>query len=99
LFHVPSRAESILVITDEILRGIGLHIWLCARDLNTDAIYIGMLPRKMYGEESPKPIAEAMKKYVDAVVNAIPNAIGINIDNITAVVVNSFNNILNIYIV
>jgi len=58
-----------------------------------------MLPRKMYGEESPKPIAEAMKKYVDAVVNAIPNAIGINIDNITAVVVNSFNNILNIYIV
>ena len=99
MFHVPSRAESILVITDEILRGIGLHIWLCARDLNIDAIYIGMLPRKMYGEESPKPIAEAMKKYVDAVVNAIPNAIGINIDNITAVVVNSFNNILNIYIV
>jgi len=61
------EGESILVITDEILRGIGLHIWLCARDLNTDAIYIEMLPRKMHGEEPPKPIAEAMKN-VDVVV-------------------------------
>lgn len=61
------EGESILVITDEILRGIGLHIWLCARDLNTEAIYIEMLPRKMHGEEPPKPIAEAMKN-VDVVV-------------------------------
>ncbi len=61
------EGESILVITDEILRGIGLHIWLCARDLNTEAIYIEILPRKMHGEEPPKPIAEAMKN-VDVVV-------------------------------
>jgi len=61
------EGESILIITDEILRGIGLHIWLCARDLNTEAIYIEMLTRKMHGEEPPKPIAEAMKN-VDVVV-------------------------------
>lgn len=55
------NGETVLIVTDEILRGIGLHIWLCARGLGVEAVYIEMLPRKMHGEEPPRPVAEAMK--------------------------------------
>lgn len=53
--------ESVLVVTDEPLRSIGLHLWLKARDLGADAVYVEIIPRKVHGEEPPKPIAEAMK--------------------------------------
>lgn len=53
--------ESVLVVTDELLRNIGLHLWLKARELGTEAIYVEIMPRKVHGEEPPKPVAEAMK--------------------------------------
>ncbi len=53
--------EVVLVVTDEPTRAIGLHIWLKARELGTEAIYMEMAPRSIHGEEPPKPVAEAMK--------------------------------------
>ncbi len=50
-----------LVITDEPLRSIGLHLWMKAKELGADAVYVEIIPRKVHGEEPPKPIAEAMK--------------------------------------
>lgn len=53
--------ESVLVVTDEPLRNIGLHLWLKARELGAEAIYVEIIPRSIHGEEPPKPVAEAMK--------------------------------------
>jgi len=53
--------ESVLVIADESERKIGYHLWMKAKELNTEAIWIEIIPRKMHGEEPPKPVAEAMK--------------------------------------
>jgi leucyl aminopeptidase (aminopeptidase T) len=53
--------ESVLVITDEPIRSIGLHLWLKARELGAEAVYVEIAPRKVHGEEPPKPVAEAMK--------------------------------------
>jgi leucyl aminopeptidase (aminopeptidase T) len=53
--------ESVLVVTDEPTRIIGLHLWLKARELGAEAIYMEMIPRSVHGEEPPKPVAEAMK--------------------------------------
>jgi leucyl aminopeptidase (aminopeptidase T) len=53
--------ESVLIITDEPLRRIGVHLWVKARELGAEAIYVEMIARKVHGEEPPKPVAEAMK--------------------------------------
>ncbi|MEO3992999.1 MAG: aminopeptidase, partial [Desulfurococcaceae archaeon TW002] len=53
--------ESVLVVTDEPLRNIGLHLWIKAKELGAEAIYVEMIPRSIHGEEPPKPVAEAMK--------------------------------------
>ncbi len=55
------EGEIVSIITDEEKRNIGVHLWLKAKELGTEAIYMEMLPRKMHGEEPPPPIAEAMK--------------------------------------
>lgn len=55
------EGESVVVIADEPERKIGYHLWMKARELNAEAIYIEIVPRKMHGEEPPKPVAEAMK--------------------------------------
>ncbi|AEC51405.1 hypothetical protein PNA2_0488 [Pyrococcus sp. NA2] len=55
------EGESVVVITDEPERRIGYHLWMKAKELNAEAIYIEITPRKMHGEEPPKPVAEAMK--------------------------------------
>ncbi|WP_175059174.1 aminopeptidase [Thermococcus sp. 2319x1] len=55
------EGESVLIITDEPERKIGYHLWMKAKELNTEAVYIEIVPRKMHGEEPPKPVAEAMK--------------------------------------
>ncbi|BAA30146.1 aminopeptidase [Pyrococcus horikoshii] len=53
--------ETVLVIADEPEREIGYHLWMKAKELGAEAIYVEILPRKMHGEEPPKPVAEAMK--------------------------------------
>lgn len=55
------EGESVLIITDEPERRIGYHLWMKAKELDTEAVYIEIVPRKMHGEEPPKPVAEAMK--------------------------------------
>ena len=61
------EGESVLIITDEPERKIGYHLWMKAKELNTEAVYIEIVSRKMHGEEPPKPVAEAMKT-ADAVI-------------------------------
>ncbi|RLF87179.1 aminopeptidase [Thermococci archaeon] len=55
------EGESVLIIADEPERKIGYSLWMKAKELNTEAVYIEIIPRKMHGEEPPKPVAEAMK--------------------------------------
>lgn len=55
------EGETVVIITDEPERSIGYHLWIKARELNAEAIYIEIIPRKIHGEEPPKPVAEAMK--------------------------------------
>ena len=53
--------EKVLVVTDEPLRTIGYSLWQVAKDLETEAMLVEMLPRKTNGEEPPQAIAEMMK--------------------------------------
>jgi len=55
------EGETVVIITDEPKRNIGYPLWMKAKELNTDAIYIETIPREIYGEEPPNPVAEAMK--------------------------------------
>ncbi len=55
------EGENVVVIADEPERNIGYHLWLKAKELGTDAVYMEIIPREMHGEEPPKPVAEAMK--------------------------------------
>jgi len=55
------EGETVIIITDEPERKIGHHLWMKAKELNTEAIYIEIIPRKIHGEEPPKPVAEAMR--------------------------------------
>ncbi|MBC7094446.1 aminopeptidase [Thermococcus sp.] len=55
------EGESVVVIADEPERKIGYHLWMKAKELNAEAVYIEIIPRKMHGKEPPKPVAEAMK--------------------------------------
>jgi len=60
------KQEIVLILTDEPARTIGFHLWIKARELAGEAIYIEYTPRKRHGEEPPKPVGEAMK-YADVV--------------------------------
>lgn len=55
------EGESVVIVADEPERRIGFHLWMKAKELNTEAIYVEIVPRKMHGEEPPKPVAAAMK--------------------------------------
>lgn len=55
------KGETVVIIADEPERTIGYHLWLKAKELGAEAVYIEILPRNMHGEEPPKPVAEAMK--------------------------------------
>ena len=54
--------ETVLVVTDEPLRGIGYALRQAARDLAHDVILVEMLPRKTNGEEPPALVAELMTR-------------------------------------
>jgi len=60
--------ETLLVITDENYREIGLEIYETSREICSEAIFLEMPARKFNGEEPPDAVAEIMKS-VDAVIS------------------------------
>ena len=57
------KNESILVISDELKREIGLSLFENAKRLGYKALYVEMKSGKINGEEPPAEIAELMKKF------------------------------------
>jgi leucyl aminopeptidase (aminopeptidase T) len=56
-----SPEETVLVVTDNRLRDIGIAFYEAARPLCSEAVLMMMSERSSHGEEPPKLIAEAMK--------------------------------------
>jgi aminopeptidase len=54
------EGESVLVITDENKRNIGVALWEAAKALKTEAILLEIKPRSTNGEEPPPSVAEMM---------------------------------------
>ncbi len=52
--------ESVLVISDNIRKDLGLPIYHAALETGNDAVYIEMKPRVNHGDEPPKAVANAM---------------------------------------
>lgn len=57
------KNESILVITDELKREIGLSLYENAKRLGHKALYVEMKSGKINGEEPSAEVAELMKKF------------------------------------
>jgi aminopeptidase len=57
------KNESILVISDELKREIGLSIFENAKRLGYSSLYVEMKSGKISGEEPPDAIADLMKKF------------------------------------
>ncbi|MBS4035492.1 MAG: aminopeptidase [Ignavibacterium sp.] len=57
------KNESILVITDEQKREIGLSLFENAKRLGHKSLYVEMKSGKINGEEPPEAVAELMKKF------------------------------------
>ena len=57
------KNESILVISDELRREIGLSLFENAKRLGYKTLYVEMKSGKVNGEEPPKAIAELMQKF------------------------------------
>lgn len=53
--------ETVLVVTDEPLRKIGVSLWEAGKRLGNEAMLVEIIPRKTNGEEPPKAVAEMMK--------------------------------------
>lgn len=62
-----SSEETLLVVSDEKLREIGLTLFEAGKELSHEAIYVEMKPREINGQEPPDQITELMKA-VDVVV-------------------------------
>lgn len=62
-----SKGETLLVITDEPLRGIGYAFWEAGRQLGLESIFTEIMERQMHGSEPPDAIAELMCQ-VDVVI-------------------------------
>ena len=58
--------ERLLIVTDELLRGIGHALHQAARDLGLDVLLVEMLPRATNGAEPPPLVADLMTR-VDVV--------------------------------
>lgn len=57
------KKESILVISDEQKREIGLSLFENAKNLGHKALYVEMKSGKVNGEEPPEAIADLMKQF------------------------------------
>ncbi len=62
-----SEDETLLVLSDENMREIGLSLFDAGKKLCYETFYFEMMPRALNGEEPPEQIAELMKT-VDVVV-------------------------------
>lgn len=61
--------EKVLIVIDEPLRRIGEALMVQARELNTEAVLVEMLPRRSNGEEPPVMVSQGML-VADAIVLA-----------------------------
>lgn len=52
--------ETVMILTDENKRNIGVTLWQVAKELNAEAIFVEMAPRSRNGEEPPAPVAAMM---------------------------------------
>ncbi|MGH7496944.1 MAG: aminopeptidase [bacterium] len=52
--------ETVMILTDENKRTIGVTLWQAAKGLNAEAILVEMTPRARNGEEPPAPVAAMM---------------------------------------
>lgn len=59
--------ETLLVLTDEVLREIGLALYEAGQIISKEAIYVEIKSREINGQEPPEQIAELMKS-VDVVI-------------------------------
>ncbi|MFH1195586.1 MAG: aminopeptidase [bacterium] len=57
------KGESILIISDEFKREIGLSLFENAKRLGFESLYVEMKPGKINGEEPPAIVSELMKKF------------------------------------
>ena len=57
------KKESVLVITDELKREIGLSLYENAVKLGHEALLVEMKSREINGEEPPSYVADLMKKF------------------------------------
>ncbi|MGA2298381.1 MAG: aminopeptidase, partial [FCB group bacterium] len=62
-----SEDETLLVITDEEEKEIGMSLYEASKSLCAETIYLEMKSRSINGEEPPPPVANIMKE-VDAVI-------------------------------
>ncbi len=69
-----SPDESLLVVSDEEMRTIGMALFEAGKSLAMEAVYAEMSPRKIDGEEPPEPICDIMKQ-VDVVIAATAKSI------------------------
>lgn len=54
------KTETVLIITDEPCRGVGMALWTEAKKVAKEAFIVEYTPRKSNGEEPPPPIAKLM---------------------------------------
>jgi len=57
------KGESILIITDELKKEIGYSLFLNAKRLGYETLFVEMKSREMNGEEPPKQVADLMKLF------------------------------------
>jgi aminopeptidase len=69
-----SPDETLLVVTDEKMRTIGMALFEAGKELADEAIYAEMSPRNIDGEEPPETISDIMKQ-VDVVIAATSKSI------------------------
>lgn len=54
------KSETVLVVTDEPCRSVGVALWTEAKKVAKEALLVEITPRKSNGEEPPPPIAKLM---------------------------------------